>query len=485
MSQHRTRFSLKKKITILIIFIIVAIILMAGLFCYRGLTDSTRVSYVSRSEQLAATTAAILDPLRVKHVHDQVMEIYHATPMEERVSSEDWGSPEFEEYLKRYEAITETEDYRLIHSQLRMILDCNHLQAAYLICFDTETESTIYLVDGSYEDVCLPGCFDPVMYDVDHEAMKHPENGIAADVTNTEEYGWVVAAGSPIFADGELVAFAAADISMNEVMAERNRFLTIAFVALLVLALVAIIISIFLIDRTIIRPINKLSDTSKKYWNGETSEVRHEFSQLNIHTGDELETLSDSMKQMEQNINEHITKLLETTRKLISTRELADEMDRMANIDALTKVRNKRAYDLEIARLDQEIQNGKTACGLAMIDLNYLKQTNDTYGHEKGNEILQLLCQTICFVFKHSPVFRVGGDEFVVILENHDYEHLEELKEQFEQELQRLRDSGEPISAAAGYALYDPAVDRNIESVFQRADALMYERKKQMKAERA
>ena len=55
------------------------------------------------------------------------------------------------------------------------------------------------------------------MYDVDHEAMKHPENGIAADVTNTEEYGWVVAAGSSIFADEELVAFAAADISKAKV----------------------------------------------------------------------------------------------------------------------------------------------------------------------------------------------------------------------------------------------------------------------------
>ena len=91
---------------------------------------------------------------------------------------------------------------------------------------------------------------------------------------------------------------------------------------------------------------------------------------------------------------------------------------RAANIDALTKVRNKRAYDLEVQRVEQELRDGKTDVGIAMIDMNFLKRTNDIYGHEQGNASLQKLCQTICGVFKHSPVFRIGGDEFVVILEN-------------------------------------------------------------------
>ena len=297
----------------------------------------------------------------------------------------------------------------------------------------------------------------------------------------------MVAAGSPIFADGELIGFAAAEISMNEVMAQRNRFLMIACIALLLLGAAAIVVSIILIDRKIIRPINKLSDTSERYWSGETSVIRHEFSQLQIHTGDEIETLSQSMKQMEQNINEHITEILETTKKLISTQEHAEEMDRAANIDALTKVRNKRAYDLEIERVDREIRGGKTAFGLAMIDLNYLKMTNDTYGHERGNEALRMLCGAICRVFKHSPVFRVGGDEFVVVLENSDYEQLDDLKEAFEQELRGMQDNREPwarISAAAGYALFDPGLDADMESIFKRADRRMYERKKAMKAER-
>lgn len=483
MQALKAKFSLKKKLILLIVPLIVLIIVLAGFFAYRSLTDVTRTTYTSRSVELSKTASRVVDPKQVKTVRDKVMEIFRATP--DKVSSDDWGSPEFDAYLDNYKAITETKEYKDIREQLRIVQDCNNLQAAYLVWFDLETEFTIYLVDGAYEDICLPGCFDAVMYEVDHEAMKNPEKGVAPDVTNTEEYGWVVAAASPVFCDGELVAFAAAEISMNKVMAQRNEFMMIEFSALIAVAVIFIIIAIILIDRMLIRPINKLSDMSEKYWSGETSAIRHEFSRLEIHTGDELEMLSNSMKQMEQNINEHIARILNTTNELIATREHAEEMDRAANIDALTKVRNRRAYDVEVERLNQMIREGKTDFGLAMVDLNYLKRLNDTYGHDKGNEAIRALCRTICGVYVHSPVYRIGGDEFVVVLENHDFENRDALKAAFEAEMKKLgEDKGLPeaISAAMGYAVFDPSVDKDVESVFNRADQEMYEQKKKMKA---
>ncbi|MBR3242645.1 MAG: GGDEF domain-containing protein [Parasporobacterium sp.] len=482
MTIKKTKFSLKKKLILLIVPIIVIVMVFAGISSYQILTNVSRTTYTSRSKELSETAANILDPHQVKFIRDQVMEIFNAT--EDKVSSDYWGSPELDAYLEKYQAITETEEYQQIRRQLQIVQDSNHLQASYLVWFDLATESTIYLVDGAYEDICLPGCFDAIMYDVDHEAMKNPEKGIAADVTNTKEYGWIVVAGSPVFCDGELVAFAAAEISMNEVMAQRNQFLMSELLVLIIIAVIFIIISIILIDRMLIRPINKLSETSEKYWQGETSSVRHEFAQLDIRTGDELETLSNSMKQMEQNINEHIAKIMDTTNKLVETREHADEMDRVANIDALTKVRNKRAYDLEIKKLARELEGGNTEFGMVMIDLNNLKTINDRYGHDKGNIAICTLCREICEVFVHSPVFRIGGDEFVVVLQYHDYEHLDELKDAFERAMEKnssKTEAWESISAAAGYACYDPALDKDVESVFDRADQEMYKRKKQMK----
>ncbi|MBQ6324544.1 MAG: sensor domain-containing diguanylate cyclase [Clostridia bacterium] len=481
----KPRFSLKKKLVILIVSIIAAISILAGLFSYKGISDISRSMYISRSKELSATAAAMVDPQMVRSIRDRVMAIFDAS--EDRVSNEEWESPGYEAYLAKYDSIQETDEFKTIQRQLRVVQDNNAVECVYLVCFDLKTESTVYLVDGTYgEDNSPPGCFDAVMYDVDHEAMKKPENGIAPDVTNTPEYGWVVAAGSPVFLDGELVAFAAAELSMNEVMNQRNRYLLIALSALLLLAAVFIALSIILIDRTIIRPINKLSDTSEKYWRSGTSSIRNEFSQLQIHTGDEIETLSNSMKQMEQNINEQFTKILETTQKLITTREHADEMDRIANVDALTKVRNKRAYDENAARLSEGLRTGDVRdFGIAMIDLNDLKKINDNYGHDKGDIAIQRLCGMICAVFKHSPVFRLGGDEFAVVLEGHDLENVDALMRQLQDNIDRNRadetlEPWERTSAAVGFARYGEG--DTLEAVFKRADKAMYARKTEMKA---
>ena len=88
----------------------------------------------------------------------------------------------------------------------------------------------------------------------------------------------------------------------------------------------------------------------------------------------------------------------------------------------------------------------------------------------------------------HSPVFRIGGDEFAVILKGVDYDNVDNLiAEYYEQEDKMAKDetleSWEKISAAIGYSVFDKTVDNCVESVFERADAAMYEKKRQMKAD--
>ncbi|MBQ9008852.1 MAG: hypothetical protein IJ088_05925 [Clostridia bacterium] len=253
----KPKFSLKKKLALLIISIIILLSFLAGLFVYKGINDITRTLYLSRSKEVSTTAAAVVNPAMVQNIKNRVMEIFNAS--EDRVSSEDWGSPEYDAYLERYSDVEESEEFKTIQQQLRLVQDSNNIKCAYLFWFDLKTGSTIYLVDGTYgEEYSGPGSFDAVMYEVDYEAMRNPKNGVKPDVTNTEEYGWVVAAGSPIFIDGELVAFAGAEISMNEVMAQRNQFLLITCLSLFSLAVVFIIESIILNDSKIVLPINKL-----------------------------------------------------------------------------------------------------------------------------------------------------------------------------------------------------------------------------------
>ena len=133
------------------------------------------------------------------------------------------------------------------------------------------------------------------------------------------------------------------------------------------------------------------------------------------------------------------------------------------------------------------MQDGLQKFGIAMIDLNFLKRVNDSYGHECGNISIKRLSQLICEVFAHSPVFRIGGDEFAVILKNNDYENIRALADIFNERLQAIgQDSSleawEQISAAIGYALFDPKRDGHADDVFKRADQVMYDQKKKMKA---
>ena len=119
-----------------------------------------------------------------------------------------------------------------------------------------------------------------------------------------------------------------------------------------------------------------------------------------------------------------------------------------------------------------------------MIDLNDLKEVNDTYGHDYGNIYLQNISNVICNTFIHSPVFRIGGDEFAVVLKNNDYDKIETLVEEFNRTLSEctnLDNQWEQLSAAIGYALYDPQKDSCADDVFQRADKNMYQNKKTMK----
>lgn len=147
--------------------------------------------------------------------------------------------------------------------------------------------------------------------------------------------------------------------------------------------------------------------------------------------------------------------------------------------DALTGVKNKHAYVEAEGQLNQRIQNHEApSFALVVCDVNDLKQVNDTQGHKAGDLYIRKACATICNVFKHSPVFRIGGDEFVILCEGHDYEHIPELLQNMDVANVRTTETGNP-QIAYGMARFED--DNNVEDVFDRADKLMYEHKAELK----
>ena len=166
---------------------------------------------------------------------------------------------------------------------------------------------------------------------------------------------------------------------------------------------------------------------------------------------------------------------------------LVRDLNRRVNVDALTSVRNKGAFDDYIRNLQDRLDGGTSIeFAIGMFDCDNLKHINDSHGHDKGDIYLKKASMLICKVFQHSPVFRVGGDEFAVVLMNEDFRNRVNLMNQFEDRQKESWDSAEnkwqEIRVAFGVAVYDSIKDQNVSDTVRRADKIMYENKRQSKA---
>jgi diguanylate cyclase (GGDEF)-like protein len=152
----------------------------------------------------------------------------------------------------------------------------------------------------------------------------------------------------------------------------------------------------------------------------------------------------------------------------------------IANTDALTGVKNKHAYLQDEVQIDRLIaEQRQSPFALVIFDVNDLKKVNDTAGHQAGDQYLRDSCSIICDIFKYSPVYRVGGDEFAVITSGRDYEQIEELVDEVRRHNdEAVRHSG--IVIACGMSRF--ADDACVAAVFDRADHSMYENKNALKS---
>ncbi len=150
-----------------------------------------------------------------------------------------------------------------------------------------------------------------------------------------------------------------------------------------------------------------------------------------------------------------------------------------ADKDALTGIRNKHAYlDME-EKLNQSIANdGDVEFALAVFDVNDLKIVNDRDGHQAGDRLIRSASKMICNAFSHSPVFRVGGDEFVAVLREQDYRNMDTIAQELDA-LNREHENDGGAVVSFGMARYSG--EKNVSEVFYIADRNMYRYKEQSK----
>ncbi len=273
--------------------------------------------------------------------------------------------------------------------------------------------------------------------------------------------------------DGKKVAFIGIDLDMTRAMQEMRvldtKMLSIEFIIFsLLLALMYRIITQQVID-----PVRRLQEML-----GYFREHREKSPAEEAPTsGDEFEVLAHDITEVQDII-------LQDSEQL---QEYLDLIQRMALRDELTGVQNHTAYENKLSELTAVITAGTAEFAILMADMNGLKFVNDVYGHEKGDIALRAMSRALCDIFKHSPVYRIGGDEFVVVLTGRDYENRDALLgELAPYERVRNRAAAEPwteVAMAVGCSVYDPLQDRDYQDVFNRADETMYENKRRIKKE--
>lgn len=214
----------------------------------------------------------------------------------------------------------------------------------------------------------------------------------------------------------------------------------------------------------VIRPLRELTQAVRRLADGEA-----DVHIPGVSRQDELGVLAQAFRQMSVSIST----------RLSSINDLAFR-------DSLTGVKSHAAYMHAVALIDQRLPQSSVSFGLIMTDSNDLKHINDVHGHDVGNAYIRHICRIVCDVFKHSPVYRIGGDEFVVLLEGHDLarhaELLSRLDEAFAASPFPLDGGALPCRVARGWAIFDPRQDKDVGDVFIRADKRMYEHKRMLKS---
>lgn len=300
--------------------LVAALLLMvvAVAISYNVYSGTIYDQYKTMTMNLAKTEAVSVHAEDVAVIRDAIMQIYR------NICEENGGVPDFEnfdeqqwqEYYARYQSVEELPQYKSTLKLLQKISQANKVNSIYIGYMDVETYYGVYLVDGSLNtDVCPVGTCDP-FEESNAREMKKGNYDFPAYITNYEEYGWLCSAGAGIYdQNGEVVGTACIDVSMDDIMKNRQEFLQNLCLVLVGITIVICLLILAGINRILLVPVKSLSQAAALFVKDKesTKKTQTAISQLNIHTGDEIEELSESIKTMEMEINDYIDHLTEVT----------------------------------------------------------------------------------------------------------------------------------------------------------------------------
>ena len=201
----------------------------------------------------------------------------------------------------------------------------------------------------------------------------------------------------------------------------------------------------------------EISEKQNEVFIGEKEEEHFESS-------DDVTDLPNKMIAMQKEIRRYI-----------------DYVHAQAYVDLMTGVSSKTAYLELVKEIEQKIKEEKADFKVIVFDINGLKVANDNYGHEYGDLLVINTAKVIKGLFDKKQIFRIGGDEFIVIIEDETDKTVEENEHDIRVAINNynanVKENEIKISCSYGGAHYNPRIDNSFKEVFKRADEEMYRSK--------
>ena len=315
-----------------IVFGVVSLLIGLGLYAY-----ALAQQYIGTAFNLSRNAAAIIEKIADPEPFvEQVMTTYRALPETERKNADT------DAYRAHFAAYTTDAVFESIRGILKDFYESSDVYDVYLGMYDRETSALVYLVDPAdgEADYCLPGDWDSVTRRGMKKYLTWDGKGKLYDIDNTERYGWMCTAGMPIQnADGEIICFVLTDVTLENVGHGMSRFFWQYTGGMIVIVFLVAYFMTHHTKRTVIAPINAISDAAIAYVQDKQDGVldsKH-FRDLNISTGDEIENLYWIMSDMERDLStyeENLTRAIAEKERIGTELELATRIqaDMLPNI---------------------------------------------------------------------------------------------------------------------------------------------------------
>ncbi|MBQ6492713.1 MAG: diguanylate cyclase [Erysipelotrichaceae bacterium] len=363
------------------------------------------------------------------------------------------------------------ENFKHIADQLTVFMDSVDIEFIYAVK-QTGPDTFVFTVDPDPVD---PGEFGEEVLVTD--ALREAGTGVASvdSAPAADRWGNFYSAYSPVFdSRGNIAGIIGIDFNAEWFQQQIDKYsFSIAVIAALSVAIGILVV--YYITYNVRKKMNDLNTNLVKLsenvdmlmgemaeYAGFENNIEHK---VEVEEGDELELLSKKIANMQEDMNVYL-----------------NYMHAQAYTDSLTGVGNSTAYHDKIAQLNEEIRNKTADFTVVVFDVNSLKELNDNFGHECGDDYIKATAKAISEIFGAANTYRIGGDEFAIIHDNRSEDKLDDLLKEVSNNIKKFNRSEKEYDAdlyiSYGNSSYDKEKDESYRQVFARADQNMYEYKK-------